>query len=58
MGDIDDAEPGRLRWGQKLRGGSPVAGRDELAAWQALRERYGNRDESRVDQGRLLPPAV
>ena len=29
---------------------------DKLAAWQALRERYGNRDESRVDQGRLLPP--
>jgi hypothetical protein len=27
----------------------------ELAAWQALRERYGNRDESRVDQGTLLP---
>ena len=31
---------------------------EKLAAWQALRERYGNRDESRVDQGRLLPPAV
>ena len=29
----------------------------ELAAWQALRERYGNRDESRVDQGTLLAPA-
>jgi putative heme iron utilization protein len=28
---------------------------EKLAAWQALRERYGNRDESRVDQGRLLP---
>jgi hypothetical protein len=31
---------------------------ERLAAWQALRERYGNRDESRVDQGRLLPPAA
>ena len=27
---------------------------EKLAAWQALRERYGNRDESRVDRGRLL----
>jgi len=31
---------------------------EKLAAWQALRERYGNRDESRVDGGRLLPPAA
>jgi hypothetical protein len=31
---------------------------DKLETWQALRERYGNRDESRVDQGRLLPPAA
>ena len=31
---------------------------ERLAAWQALRERYGNRDESRVDRGRLLPPAA
>jgi hypothetical protein len=29
---------------------------EKLAAWQALRERYGSRDESRVDRGRLLPP--
>jgi hypothetical protein len=28
---------------------------EKLQAWQALRERYGNRDESRVDRGRLLP---
>jgi hypothetical protein len=27
---------------------------EKLAAWQALRERYGNRDQSRVDQGTLL----
>ncbi len=27
---------------------------EKLAAWRALRERYGNRDESRVDQGALL----
>jgi hypothetical protein len=31
---------------------------EKLAAWQALRERYGNRDESRVDRGTLLPPAA
>ena len=31
---------------------------EKLAAWQALRERYGNRDESRVDRGRLLAPAA
>ena len=33
--------------GQQMRLG-------KLEAWQALRERYGNRDESRVDQGNLL----
>ena len=27
---------------------------EKLAAWRALRERYGNRDESRVDRGTLL----
>jgi hypothetical protein len=37
--------------GQQMRPG-------RLAAWQALRERYGNRDESRVDEGALLPPAA
>jgi hypothetical protein len=31
---------------------------EKLRAWRALRERYGNRDESRVDRGRLLPPAA
>ncbi len=31
---------------------------EKLAAWRALRERYGNRDESRVDQGSLLAPAA
>jgi hypothetical protein len=31
---------------------------EKLEAWLALRERYGNRDESRVDRGRLLPPAA
>jgi len=30
----------------------------KLEAWRALRERYGNRDESRVDQGALLAPAA
>jgi hypothetical protein len=31
---------------------------EKLAAWRALRERYGNRDESRVEQGALLAPAA
>jgi hypothetical protein len=31
---------------------------EKLAAWRALRERYGDRDESRVDRGRLLPLAA
>ena len=31
---------------------------EKLAAWQALRERYGNRDESRVDRGILVAPAA
>ena len=31
---------------------------EKLAAWQALRERYGNRDESRVRRGNLLAPAA
>jgi hypothetical protein len=30
---------------------------EKLAAWQGLRERYGNRDESRVDRGTLVAPA-
>jgi putative heme iron utilization protein len=31
---------------------------EKLAAWQALRERYGNRDESKVERGSLLAPAA
>jgi hypothetical protein len=31
---------------------------EKLAAWQALRERYGDRDESRIDHGTLLAPAA
>ena len=31
---------------------------ETLAAWQALRERYGDRDESRVDRGTLFAPAI
>lgn len=31
---------------------------EKLAAWRALRERYGNRDESRVERGALLAPAA
>ena len=31
---------------------------EKLAAWQALRERYGNRDESRVDHGAVLASAI
>jgi hypothetical protein len=38
---------GDLYDGQRMRP-------EKLAAWRALRERYGNRDESRVDQGTLL----
>jgi hypothetical protein len=29
-----------------------------LEAWRALRERYGNRDESRIDRGNLFAPAT
>jgi hypothetical protein len=31
---------------------------EKLEAWRALRERYGNRDESRVDRGNLFAPAA
>jgi putative heme iron utilization protein len=31
---------------------------EKLAVWQALRERYGDRDESRVDRGTLLAAAA
>jgi hypothetical protein len=31
---------------------------EKLAAWQALRERYGGRDESRVEHGTLLDQAA
>ena len=31
---------------------------EKLEAWRALLERYGNRDESRVDRGTLLGPAA
>jgi hypothetical protein len=31
---------------------------EKLAAWRALRERYGNRDESSVDRGTLLGRAA
>jgi hypothetical protein len=31
---------------------------EKLEAWQALRERYGNRDESRVNHGTLLAAAA
>jgi hypothetical protein len=42
---------GDLYDGQRMRP-------EKLEAWRALRERYGNRDESRVDQGTLLAPAA
>lgn len=42
---------GDLYDGQRMRP-------EKLAAWRALRERYGNRDESRVEQGTLLAPAA
>jgi hypothetical protein len=31
---------------------------EKLAAWQALRERYGDRDESKVDRGNLFAPTA
>ena len=31
---------------------------EKLEAWRALRKRYGDRDESRVDQGTLRDPAA
>jgi hypothetical protein len=31
---------------------------EKLAAWRALRERYGNRGESRVERGTLMAPAA
>jgi hypothetical protein len=31
---------------------------EKLETWRGLRERYGDRDESRVDQGTLLAPAA
>ena len=31
---------------------------DKLDAWQALRRRYGNRDELQVDRGALVAPAA
>jgi hypothetical protein len=42
---------GELYDGQRMRP-------EKLEAWLALRERYGNRDESRVDRGTLLAPAA
>ena len=42
---------GELYDGQRMRP-------EKLAAWRALRERYGNRDESRVDRGTLVAPAA
>ena len=31
---------------------------ERLEAWRALQERYGHRDESRVDQGTLFAPTA
>jgi hypothetical protein len=42
---------GDLYAGQRMRP-------EKLAAWRALRERYGNRDESRVDRGNLFAPVA
>ena len=43
--------PHELYDGQRMRP-------EKLADWRALRERYGNRDESRVERGTLLAPAA
>jgi len=37
--------------GQRMR-------QEKLEVWRALRERYGDRDGSRVDRGTLLAPAA
>jgi hypothetical protein len=42
---------GDLYDGQRMRP-------EKLAAWRALRERYGKRDESRVHRGALLAPVA
>jgi putative heme iron utilization protein len=42
---------GELYDGQRMRP-------EKLAAWRTLREHYGNRDESRIDQGTLIAPAA
>ena len=42
---------GELYEGQRMRP-------EKLEAWRALREPYGDRDESRVDRGTLLAPAA
>jgi putative heme iron utilization protein len=42
---------GELYDGQRMRP-------EKLAAWRALRERYGNRDESKVDRGTLMALAA
>jgi hypothetical protein len=42
---------GDLYDGQRMRP-------EKLETWRALRERYGDRDESRVDGGTLLAPAA
>jgi hypothetical protein len=41
-----------------LSGSGPQMRPEKLEAWRALRERYGNRDESRVDRGTLMAPAA
>jgi hypothetical protein len=50
-GDVVLCYVGDLYDGQRMRP-------KKLAVWQALRERYGNRDESRVDRGTLMAPAA
>ena len=50
-GKVLNCGVGDLYDGQRMRP-------EKLAAWRALRERYGNRDESRVDRGTLLAPVA
>jgi len=51
---------GRRWWHVELGDGNDGARMrpERLEAWQALRERYGNRGESRVDHGTLLAAAA
>jgi hypothetical protein len=47
-----------VRWAARAPAFTDIWRPDKLEVWRALRERYGNRDESKVDHGTLLAPAA